>query len=192
MSLVAGIDADTEAAWCDGERRTVALMGTINLATADLVREIVKLEANGGWQGHGIRSLEHWVQWKGGISERRAQAGSGAQLRRLLGEDHRYVFTLIQKFRVGPLDMDPLHPVLSERDSVLVLSREAGAADELGEDALLVNPYDTVETAEALHQALSMPEAERRKRRERLAEAAVALPPRRWFQDQLRSLGLRA
>ncbi|MGW5875332.1 alpha,alpha-trehalose-phosphate synthase (UDP-forming) [Nocardiopsis terrae] len=83
-------------------------------------------------------------------------------------------------------------PVLSEQDSVLVLSREAGAADELGEGALLVNPYDTVETAEALHRALSMPEAERRKRREQLAEAAVALPPRRWFQDQLRSLGLRS
>ncbi|MFY7065447.1 alpha,alpha-trehalose-phosphate synthase (UDP-forming) [Nocardiopsis changdeensis] len=80
-------------------------------------------------------------------------------------------------------------PVLSERDSVLVLSREAGAADELGGDALTVNPYDTVETAEALHRALSMPAAERRARRERLAEAAVALPPRRWFQDQLRSLG---
>ncbi|GHD34933.1 alpha,alpha-trehalose-phosphate synthase (UDP-forming) [Nocardiopsis kunsanensis] len=80
-------------------------------------------------------------------------------------------------------------PLLSERDSVLVLSREAGAADELGEDALLVNPFDTVETAEALHQALSMPDRERRERRERLAEAAVALPPRRWFQEQIRSLG---
>ncbi|GAA1449310.1 trehalose-6-phosphate synthase [Nocardiopsis tropica] len=79
-------------------------------------------------------------------------------------------------------------PVLSERDAVLVLSREAGAADELGRHALLVNPYDTLETAEALHRALSMPEDERRKRREGLAEAAVALPPRRWFQDQLRSL----
>lgn len=80
-------------------------------------------------------------------------------------------------------------PVLSERDAVLVLSREAGAADELGRDALLVNPYDTLETAEALHRALSMPAAERRRRREGLADAAVALPPRRWFQDQLRSLG---
>lgn len=80
-------------------------------------------------------------------------------------------------------------PVLSERDSVLVLSHEAGAADELGRHALLVNPYDTVETAEALHEALSMPREERAARRERLAEAAVALPPRRWFQEQLRSLG---
>ncbi|MET9794592.1 alpha,alpha-trehalose-phosphate synthase (UDP-forming) [Nocardiopsis alba] len=80
-------------------------------------------------------------------------------------------------------------PVLSERDCALVLSREAGAADELGDAALLVDPYDTLDTAEALHTALTMPEEERRKRRERLAEAAVALPPRRWFEDQLRSLG---
>lgn len=80
-------------------------------------------------------------------------------------------------------------PLLSEKGAALVLSREAGAADELGRDALLVNPYDTVETAEALHAALSMPEAERRARCSRLAEAAVALPPRRWFQDQIRSLG---
>ncbi|WP_017613155.1 alpha,alpha-trehalose-phosphate synthase (UDP-forming) [Nocardiopsis salina] len=79
-------------------------------------------------------------------------------------------------------------PLLSERDAVLVLSREAGAADELGEDALLVNPFDTVETAEALDRALSMPSEERRGRRKRLAEAAVALPPRRWFQEQIRSL----
>lgn len=79
-------------------------------------------------------------------------------------------------------------PLLSERDAVLVLSREAGAADELGRHALLINPYDTVETAEALHQALLMPEAERHKRRKGLAEAAVALPPRRWFRDQIRSL----
>jgi hypothetical protein len=26
-----------------------------------------------GWQGHGIRSVEHWVQWKAMVSERRSQ-----------------------------------------------------------------------------------------------------------------------
>ncbi len=46
---------------------------------------------------------------------------------------------------------------------VLVLSRFAGAAAAL-EGALLVNPYDADETAEALHAALSMGEAERRSR----------------------------
>ncbi len=48
-------------------------------------------------------------------------------------------------------------PVLSERGVSLVLSRQAGAADELGADAHLVNPYDVGETARALHEALSTP-----------------------------------
>ena len=40
---------------------------------------------------------------------------------------------------------------------------EAGAADELGDDALLVNPFDVSGTADALHAALSMPADERRR-----------------------------
>ena len=46
---------------------------------------------------------------------------------------------------------------------VLVLSRFAGAADELTE-ALIVNPFDPDEIAEAVHQALSMELDERRAR----------------------------
>ncbi|MDT0305474.1 trehalose-6-phosphate synthase [Streptomyces sp. DSM 44917] len=80
-------------------------------------------------------------------------------------------------------------PVVSERGCALVLSREAGAAAELGEDALLVNPYDIAGTAEALHRALSMAPEERAGRSKRLAEAATALPPRAWFLDQLAALG---
>jgi trehalose 6-phosphate synthase len=52
---------------------------------------------------------------------------------------------------------------------VLVLSRFAGAADELTE-ALLVNPFDPDEIAEAMHQALSMDLDERRARHHALAE----------------------
>jgi hypothetical protein len=33
-------------------------------------------------------------------------------------------------------------PILSERGCAVVLSTEAGVADEFGEDALLVNPFD--------------------------------------------------
>jgi trehalose 6-phosphate synthase len=80
-------------------------------------------------------------------------------------------------------------PVLSERNAVLVLSTEAGAAVELGEHALLVNPYDVSGTAEALHEALSMPADARRKRADALAAASTALPPDRWFTDQLTALG---
>jgi len=52
---------------------------------------------------------------------------------------------------------------------VLVLSRFAGAADELTE-ALLVNPFDPDAIAEAMHQALSMELDERRARHQALAE----------------------
>ena len=79
-------------------------------------------------------------------------------------------------------------PVLSERGCALVLSREAGAAATLGDDALLVNPYDVSETAEALHQALAMTDTERRRRSAALVAAAAAWPPARWLGDQLASL----
>ncbi|MFB8775023.1 alpha,alpha-trehalose-phosphate synthase (UDP-forming) [Streptomyces broussonetiae] len=79
-------------------------------------------------------------------------------------------------------------PVVSDEGCALVLSREAGAYEELGEDAIVVNPYDVVQTAEALHTALTMPPAERADRAKRLAAAATALPPARWFLDQLNEL----
>jgi trehalose 6-phosphate synthase len=55
----------------------------------------------------------------------------------------------------------------SDLGGALVLSTFAGASRELTE-ALLVNPYDVEECARALHHALTMPEAERRGRMERL------------------------
>ena len=79
--------------------------------------------------------------------------------------------------------------VVSEAGVALVLSRDAGSADDLGEDALLVNPYDVSQTAEALHAALSMPADERSARTARLADAACALPPPAWLQAQLDALG---
>ncbi|CCK29262.1 trehalose-phosphate synthase [Streptomyces davaonensis JCM 4913] len=79
-------------------------------------------------------------------------------------------------------------PVVSDEGCALVLSREAGAYEELGEDALVVNPYDVLETANALHEALTMAPDERAERTKRLSAAATALPPSQWFLDQLRAL----
>ncbi|WP_460067043.1 alpha,alpha-trehalose-phosphate synthase (UDP-forming) [Streptomyces sp. YKOK-I1] len=79
-------------------------------------------------------------------------------------------------------------PVVSDEGCALVLSREAGAYWELGEDALVVNPYDVLETARALHEALTMGPEERAERVKRLAAAATALPPAQWFLDQLTAL----
>ncbi|MET9907272.1 trehalose-6-phosphate synthase [Streptomyces sp. NPDC006476] len=79
-------------------------------------------------------------------------------------------------------------PVVSDDGCVLVLSREAGAHAELGEDAITVNPYDVIGTAEALHTALTLPAEELAERGKRLAAAATALPPAQWFLDQLNAL----
>ncbi|MGC4986947.1 alpha,alpha-trehalose-phosphate synthase (UDP-forming) [Streptomyces sp. DT193] len=79
-------------------------------------------------------------------------------------------------------------PVVSDEGCALVLSREAGAYEELGEDAISVNPYDVTGTARALHEALGMQPGERAERTKRLTAAATALPPAQWFLDQLREL----
>ncbi|MFJ7768889.1 trehalose-6-phosphate synthase [Streptomyces sp. NPDC097107] len=79
-------------------------------------------------------------------------------------------------------------PVVSDEGCVLVLSREAGAYEELGDDAVVVNPYDVSGTAEALHEALSVGAGERAERSKRLAAAGTALPPARWFLEQLEAL----
>ena len=52
---------------------------------------------------------------------------------------------------------------------VLILSRFAGAAEDLT-DALIVNPFDADEIADAMHEALSMPLAERLRRYRALRE----------------------
>ncbi len=58
----------------------------------------------------------------GVVTEGRAQAESSKHLRQLLREDHRYVFTLIHKFRTEPGEV---HPVLSERRDIIVITDEA-------------------------------------------------------------------
>jgi type I restriction enzyme, R subunit len=60
--------------------------------------------------------------WAGVVTEEHMRATGSAHLRQLLGEDHRYVFTLIQKFRT---ERGEVHPVISERDDVIVITDEA-------------------------------------------------------------------
>ena len=79
--------------------------------------------------------------------------------------------------------------MLSDRGCTLVLSREAGAAELLADEALLVNPYDISETAAALDQALSMSPGERRRRTDAIAAASDSRAPARWLAEQLSALG---
>jgi trehalose 6-phosphate synthase len=79
-------------------------------------------------------------------------------------------------------------PILSDRGCAVVLSTEAGAAAELGRHALLVNPFDVMQTMHALHEALTMSDEERGRRCLALAAAAAATPPARWLAQQLDAL----
>ncbi len=54
--------------------------------------------------------------------EKRIHATSGTHLKELLQEDHRYVFTLIQKFRT---DKGEQYPLLSDRSDIIVITDEA-------------------------------------------------------------------
>jgi type I restriction enzyme R subunit len=57
--------------------------------------------------------------------EARVHAESSSHLRELLGADHRYVFTLIQKFRIDKAAGEVEMPVLSDRGDVIVITDEA-------------------------------------------------------------------
>jgi trehalose 6-phosphate synthase len=75
--------------------------------------------------------------------------------------------------------------LLNERNGVLILSEGAGAANQLGDDALMVAPTDVEGTAEAIFQALTMPLNERRRRAEHLRRSVEADDVAKWFREQL-------
>jgi len=54
--------------------------------------------------------------------EKSVRAQSSEHLRQLLGENHRYVFTLIQKFRT---ERGQVHPMVSDRSDIIVITDEA-------------------------------------------------------------------
>lgn len=77
-------------------------------------------------------------------AEARVHAESIAHLRELLGADHRYVFTLIQKFQPSKAGGEREMPVLSDRSDVIVITDEAHRSQ-----------YDTL----ALNMRVALPNA---------------------------------
>jgi trehalose 6-phosphate synthase len=78
--------------------------------------------------------------------------------------------------------------VVNEKNGVLILSENAGAHEELGEHALTVNPFDLDEQAEAIYEALTMPEGERRRRAEALRETVVSNTIEDWVEAQMKDI----
>lgn len=79
-------------------------------------------------------------------------------------------------------------PLLNQRDGVLVLSRDAGAADVLSAGALVVNAFDVEGQAEALHAGLVMEPAERAGRAALLRQGARRGVPPEWLAAQRATL----
>jgi trehalose 6-phosphate synthase len=75
----------------------------------------------------------------------------------------------------------------TDEDGVLILSRFTGAARELT-DAVLVNPFALDEIADAMHQALTMPDDERHKRMQRLRAQVAENNIYRWAGKLLSAL----
>ncbi len=76
-------------------------------------------------------------------------------------------------------------PTVNTREGVLVLSRTAGAYEELQQVALGVDPYDVAETAQALYQALTMAPLDRHQRAQEMKTIIRLHDLREWFNALL-------
>lgn len=74
-----------------------------------------------------------------------------------------------------------------DEDGVLILSQFTGASGEL-QDAMIINPYDVEEVAEAIHTALVMPRAERNERMRRMRAVVRDRNVYRWAGNIISSL----
>ena len=74
------------------------------------------------------------------------------------------------------------------KDGVLVLSENAGSYEELGIEALAINPFDIDQTAEALHSALTMPKRDRSTRARHLRQTVRKRDISRWISAQLQDI----
>jgi trehalose 6-phosphate synthase len=76
-------------------------------------------------------------------------------------------------------------PIVNELDGVLILSERAGARQQLASGSIIISPCDVYATAEALHQALSMPAEERLVNADRLRWMIERNDINAWLRQQL-------
>jgi trehalose 6-phosphate synthase len=79
-------------------------------------------------------------------------------------------------------------PIINRRDGVLVLSERTGAYQQLEPGVLVISPLDVHGTAEAMHQALTMPVEERREKAKRLRSIVESHDIVDWLNQQLNAI----
>jgi trehalose 6-phosphate synthase len=80
-------------------------------------------------------------------------------------------------------------PVVNRRDGVLALSENTGAHEELGAYAVTLYPFDIQQMADALYEALTMPQDERHRLLTAAATQVREHDVAAWLSAQLRDLG---
>jgi trehalose 6-phosphate synthase len=80
--------------------------------------------------------------------------------------------------------------VVNQRSGVLALSENAGAFEELGQYAVPLYPFDVQQMADALYEALTMPEDERARLLTGAAKQVRGHDVGAWLQAQLCDLGV--
>jgi trehalose 6-phosphate synthase len=79
-------------------------------------------------------------------------------------------------------------PVVNQRNGVLVLSRTAGAFQQLAKGSIPTSPTDVHETAEALYSALTLPREERRIKANLACQAVERSDLNMWLTRQIRDI----
>ena len=72
-----------------------------------------------------------------------------------------------------------------EGNGVLILSEFAGAAQQLSDGALIVNPFDIEQVADSIKQAVQMPDEERRERMQKLRRIIHEYDVFRWVEHYM-------
>jgi trehalose 6-phosphate synthase len=79
-------------------------------------------------------------------------------------------------------------PAVNKRNGVLVLSRTAGAFQQLGKASIPTSPTDVSETAEALYKALTLPDDERAAKARLACQVVERYDLNTWLSRQIRDI----
>jgi trehalose 6-phosphate synthase len=122
--------------------------------------------------------------------------GEWEPIRVLVGESYpravaalqRYDVLLVNSIADGMNLVAKEGPVVSKRHGVLVLSERTGAREQMEEGAMVISPCDVHATANALHQALTLPSTERRRRAGLLRDQVEREDIAAWLCRQVEAL----
>ncbi|MFA5837845.1 MAG: trehalose-6-phosphate synthase [Bellilinea sp.] len=130
-----------------------------------------------------------WINSRHGTSEwEPVRILTGESYPRALAALQQYDVLLVNSIADGMNLVAKEGPLVNRRDGVVVLSERTGARQQLESGALVISPCDVYATAEALHQALTMPAEERALRAARLRRLVEEHDINDWLASQVDAL----